>query len=303
MEAEALRLQPKGKAKRFIGAMAVLTPKPIAQTESRKVGVLVRTVNSATDCVRKFLANVGDTPVNSDMKEEVEACTLNLKNKTKKVVLQFQKAYADPMEFAYVKEAPRLTFEKWLKDFGLRDAPVNINTPFALRAVASEWLEATVFISELMLVQFLQNPKRKGYSCRGKRRPKTRRGMVHFVRRPPPREKLRTGELWIQSVQVLRAASSAHDSMSDVGVTIALIRIQQQLGAMSERQTKQEAELKGLMRRREFVKDGVENLEDVDVDIPSDSNDEMLLTDDNDSKSAAALRKKKAAKKGVKKSS
>ena len=99
------------------------------------------------------------------------------------------------------------------------------------------------------------------------------------------------------------AASSAHDSMSDVGVTIALIWIQQQLEAISERQTKQDAELKGLMRRGEFVKDGVENLEDVDVDIPSDSNDEMLLTHDNESKSAAALRKKKAAKKGVKKSS
>ena len=99
------------------------------------------------------------------------------------------------------------------------------------------------------------------------------------------------------------AASSAHDSMADVGVTFALIRIQQQLEAMSQRHTKQEAELKGLMCRREFVKDGVEHLEDVDVDIPLDSNDEMLLTDDNDSKSAGALRKKKVAKKGEKKSS
>ena len=444
------------------GAMAVLTPKPIAQAESQKVEVLVRKPNGTTDCVRKFLTNVGDTPVDCDVKEEVEACTLNLKNKTRKVVLQFQRAYADPMEYAYAKEAPRLSFEKWLKDFGLRDAAVNINTPFVRRVGASEWLEAIVFVSELSLGQFLTKSGQKGMfvnpffdqdmiddGCLKKlwfepgttlqaalsrtarhsnmviglvcnplglgarvnvahleamkeklltpsenERMSKRDGQkfyqaskippwvdyddfrlqvknqwnweIDLVRivsgfgtktfivrsqNPPPKEMFiidyhkvpvqlaperpkpqaerlqlqrntkpevekrevtsrarapATGEVpnrrKVDTKRATPAASSLHDSMSDVGITMALIRIQQQLDDMNARQTKQETELKEILRRKDFVMDGIENLEDVDVDIPSDSNDEMLLTD-IDSKSAAALRKRKAVKKVVKKAS
>ena len=144
------------------GSMGVLTPKPIPAAESQEVEVLVRRANGQTDTVKKYLTNVGDTPIQCDSAADVDACTLRMENKTKKLMLQIHKDYATEQLYAAAKQVPKVAVDKWLANVGLRDGTLNIGSPYIRKTGDSEWVETVLVVRDLLMGQFLTYSGKEG---------------------------------------------------------------------------------------------------------------------------------------------
>ena len=140
------------------GSMGVLASLPIQDSESQEVEVLVRRANGQTDTVKKYLTNVGETPIQCDSAADVHACTLKVENRTKKMMLQIHKDYAPEQMYATAKQVPKVAVDKWLADVGT----LNVSNPYVRKTGDAEWIETILVVRELLMGQLL--------TCSGKER-------------------------------------------------------------------------------------------------------------------------------------
>ena len=149
------------------GQMAVLTNKFIAGADSRQLEVQVRKPDGTTNVHVKYLTNLGDREVAplQERKSEMEACTFQVENKTRRVVIQLHERYADKGLYSAARKQPRSAFVNWFKDEGVQDCLMHLSNPFVKQALDSEteWLEAVAYVRETSLGKCLGLSGRKGY--------------------------------------------------------------------------------------------------------------------------------------------
>ena len=87
------------------GQMAVITPKAVSETLSRRVQMKATTAENRLVRVDRFLTIVGDKEVKPD-----HECSISIPNNNCKIVLQMQERFASAGAFSNAKAAPKAFF-------------------------------------------------------------------------------------------------------------------------------------------------------------------------------------------------
>ena len=99
--------------------MALITHKKIEGSDGRELEAILQQASSKMTKRQCFLTTVGDEPevrALYEKKSVVDACTVKLSDKTKRVVIHLQARYALDKDFEGATQALRAALHGWLKE-------------------------------------------------------------------------------------------------------------------------------------------------------------------------------------------
>ena len=117
--------------------MAVITPKAVSETLSRRVQIKATTTENRLVRVDRFLTIIGDKEVKPN-----HECSISIPNNTCKIVLQMQERFASASAFSNTKAAPKAFFYKWASLLNIDKEILYMTNPFLKETDGQEWLEA-----------------------------------------------------------------------------------------------------------------------------------------------------------------
>ena len=147
--------------------MAILTNKFISGSNGRMLEIRIRKADGSTGVNTKFLTNLGDVEVVTlqEKQDEVAACTFDLKDNTRKIVVQLHEKFAGPVLYSKAKKQTRLAFENWFQEIGVKDSIMHLNNPYMKQTedTKDEWIEAVAFVRYSNLGECLRQSGRRGF--------------------------------------------------------------------------------------------------------------------------------------------
>ena len=152
-QAQANKIYEQLRGNNFLnvtGQLAILSPAAIdaAEGASRPLTVKIKTQAGRLDTVRKFLTDLGSTPVKakSEGQSEFEKYVLAMPNNTVRIVVQMSRTYMKEVDYHAARNSPNMAFKWWANALQIEKAITYSSMAQVKTTQDLEWIESVITV-------------------------------------------------------------------------------------------------------------------------------------------------------------